>query len=175
MRFREIITEGRDAALYHGASFLGAISILKADEILASSEHDRSVLTVTSRPTNKADERPIHGVSLTRSKRVAFDFGAVVFAIDQRKLAQTHRLLPMDYWAADNPRAAKPTLRGPHQKLGDRYEAEEFCIGPIKPLARFLTAIYMTTRGRSSLEHQYQKVPEQIAPLLNHPLLRMVR
>jgi hypothetical protein len=167
-----LITEGRDAPLYHGASFFGAISIIKANEIEASTSQDRSVYTVSNRPSGD-HEQPVHGVSLTRNKRTAFDFGWVVFEIDQRKLAQTNRMLPLDYWSADDPRSKKPTKRGPNQHpLGDRYESEEFCVGPIKPLNRYLKAIYMTTRGQSALEHQFS--PDQIAPLLNHPLLKIV-
>lgn len=172
MRYSELIIEGRDAPLYHGASFFAALSIIKADEISARTTIDQSVLTVSKRPAVDA-EQPIDGVSLTRDRAMAFDFGYVVFEIDQRKLSQTNRLLPIDYWAADDPRSKKPTLRGPNQNpMGNRYEAEEFCIGPIKFLSRRLNAIYMTMRGRSALEHQYQR--EQILPLLDHPLLKMI-
>lgn len=156
------LIEGRDAPLYHGTSLGNALKIIKGNEIWGGTQHDLN-----------RDDEPVFGVSLTRSKHLAQGFAGnngVVFELDQAKLVQNHKLVPIDYWAFHNPK--KKSLRGlgPHVG-GDRYEYEEFCVGSIEPLNRFLKAIHMTGKGyrRAETEYAWNAVQE----LLDNPMLRV--
>ena len=166
MKYLEIINEGRDAPLYHGCSFFAATSIIQHDEIWAGTQHSSDKLYMDG------EDEEIFGVSLSRSKSLSANFGPVVFEIDQRRLAQTRKIVPLDYWSASNPR--KPSLRGhnPHPG-GDRYEFEEFCLGHIQPLSRYLLAIHMTPSGVKQAERHYAGKMELIEPILQHPLLKI--
>lgn len=165
MRYYEIITEGRDAPLYHGTGSSNAISIIEQDAIRAKTDHDTAKLTNYG---SKGDYQS--GVSLTRNKKMAEGFGEVVFEIDQRRLAQTNKLIPIDYWAKPD----KPSNRGRGHSgsiVSGTYEYEEFCVGEIKPLRRYLIAIHMTAHGCRRLKRDYDM--KDIAVLMKHPLLHV--
>jgi len=167
MRYYEILQtrliEGRDAPLYHGSSVAGALSILKGDEIWAGTQHQKSALSGLGR---KGDA-PVFGVSLSRNMRTAFYFGAAVFEIDQRRLAQNYKIIPFDYWSAGNPKDISKRGKGP----GNQYEYEEFCVGSIKPLRRYLRAIHMTSRSLAWIEESFPS--STCGLLLHHPLLKV--
>lgn len=154
--------EGRDALLYHGTSFFGAAKIIEAGAIEARSEQ-------------WIDGKPVQGVSLTRDPRVAARFGVVVFVLDQRKLAQTARIVPMDFWGHS------PEARG-QRRQRDHAEAEEFVIGLIRPLDRVLTEIRVRRAAlkADALERGEFVVrlnpgdPAFLQPLAAHPLTRLV-
>ena len=131
MRYCEI-TEGRDAALYHGTSYHKAIRILASDKLEPNTNHISK-----DRPGSLI--RDIEsGISLTRNRRTAFDFGPVVFELDQRALSQRHRIVPVDYWG----HSPETKLSGTRRK--DRNaEAEEFLIGELKPVSKYLVAIHI--------------------------------
>ena len=169
-----MLVEGRDAPLYHGTHVGAALQILKTDAIAANSYHEASRMAgLGGDPSFEKQASAIQGVSLTRSREQAlhFDFGEVVFELDQRKLAQTNKLIPFDYWAAGH--LDQPSLRG-HNPYpgGDQNEAEEFCVGPIKPVSRYITAIYMSRKRQGYNSRHYGM--DVLKPLLDHPLLRIV-
>jgi len=165
MRYFEIINEGRDAPLYHGTGFSNAIEIIKHDEIKARTNHaDRFGTVVT-------------GVSLSRSQEISFDFGQVIFVIDQRKLAQNHKLVPIEYWWIPTRSPKSPTTRSKGRSshtVTSGNEAEEFCIGSIKPLKRFLISILMKQKSLASLKQAQEVTDLNIDLLLNHPLFKMI-
>jgi hypothetical protein len=171
MKWDEIINEGRDAPLYHGTSTDTAISILQADSISAMTQHDALAVGRSA---------PVFGVSLTRDIRTALDIGQVCFEVSQTKLTQNRKLIPIDFtpfnpshtWSVHNPRSSALTKRAqgsnPH---GDRFEHEEFCVGAIAPLNRYLVAIHVIRKHLSQIERKYGR---QAAILLDHPLLKIV-
>lgn len=157
MRWNEIITEGRDAPLYHATSVLGAINILHSDRINATTQHpDHGI----------GDEV---GVSLTRLRSVTKHFGDVVFVIDQAKLRQTRRLRPVDYWGLNN----EPELAGVGRRRGHYAEAEEFLAGDLEPLHRYLLAIDIPRKVFFALYERAKESPDFYRVLLDHPLLKV--
>ena len=93
--FNQFLTEGRDAPLYHGTDVDSAIRILNANKLVGSyNDHNA--------PT----------ISLTRSIRYAQHFAkdkfsdtveTIVFELDQRKLSQTYKIVPYNYFSDDVP------------------------------------------------------------------------
>ena len=173
MRYFEIIEsrldEGRDAPLYHGAGLASAISILKENEIWASTQQHKTAMAAlgVNHMADKTDTE--FGVSLSRDIRISRNFGEVVFELDQRKLAQRYKIIPFDYWTASNPKGQSVRAKGPNAP-GDRYEAEEFLIGSITPLNRYLIAIHLTQKVFDKYERDF---PKHAAMVLYHPLLKV--
>jgi hypothetical protein len=170
MRWKEIM-EGRDAPLYHGTSGFSAARIVAADTILPNSNQHQHAHNGFLRHDELEGEATImRGVSLTRSLKLAFEFGEIVLVLDQRRLSQTHRIEPLDYWGHS---PSIEALGGRRQ--GKQAEAEEFVIGPVRPLSRFLEAILITPRAhkRFTAMRQGQDDVSMIDALLKHPLLRV--
>lgn len=97
------------------------------------------------------------GVSLTRSFRFAADWkrAGVIFALDGNALRARYRVIPLDYYH-------------------DRREHEEFVVGMIQALSRYLTDIFITPETEAYCEeHDAQLVEghKDYEHLLRHPLL----
>ena len=135
MRFDELL-EGRDAPLYHWMDANKARRVFLTDTVRAMFAHK----IVGQR-----------GVSLSRNKRYVHHNGtAVCLVLDQAKLTQTHRIVPLDSEhaiAIDNDEAGEP---GGLLPAADRHQwsasageetAEEYVVGSIRSLHRYLTAI----------------------------------
>ena len=92
--FKEFITEGRDAPLYHATSVSRAINILGSNILRLSNEF-------IFRKGDKAS------ISFTRDIKVAWKHGVifgkrddvVIFEVDQAKLAQNYKLEPFQFWS----------------------------------------------------------------------------
>lgn len=116
--------EGRGATLFHGTGWHAAAQIMREDALRPNTPH-----TIPGQPDL------LHGVSLTRNPRVARSMGdGVVFELDERRLAQRHRIIPVDYWHN------KPSVERRTQRWN---EAEEFVVGPIVTLSRYLVRIWI--------------------------------
>jgi len=152
MRWQEIITEGRDAPLYHATSVFGALGIITADKIADKTEH-----------SYYSEQDHGVGVSLTRDRRMASHFGDVVFVLDQAKIAHTKKLVPIDYWGL----GGEPELVGVGRRQKNYAEAEEFLIGPLAPLSKYLLGIDISRK----LYFELARNPERNGLILNHPLL----
>lgn len=167
--FENLLFEGRDAPLYHGTSYSSAIKAIDGNRIDARTSHYDADLGLEY--IKNYSHRKM-GVSLSRNLTLAFGFGPVVFEINQRKLAQTFKLIPIDFWSlSDNVNNKNYSYRAhPDFNLknngGDRYEFEEFCIGAIEPLSRFLTAIRIKDDPLA-----FSKI-DGIETILDNPLLR---
>lgn len=142
---------GRGASLYHGSGLGGAMNIIRTDTFQASTLH-------------AIGDELTGGVSLTRSPVQARTFGYVVFALDQIKLQQRHRIVPIDYWG----QSREPVMVGSGRRLGRYAEAEEFVIGPIEHAEQYITAIYVE---RKVLDRYQKEYGEQITVLTDHPKL----
>lgn len=115
----EVLTEGRDAYLFHGTDLLSAISIIRDNKIRAGQHY----------------EHHTPGVSLTRDYLIARDFGTywerqcpIVFVFDQQKLVQS-RMKVQPYRDTSEPGVYR-----------DR-EAEELIHGDIDNLSQYLISI----------------------------------
>lgn len=173
MRYLDIINEGRDAPLYHGTGIGAAILILQSNKIIARTEQDSRFLAGYGLKSVKLpqgfDDSPVQGVSLSRSKAFAETFGEIVFELDQRKLAQTNKIVPYDFWSAAAPKN-DPSQRSQRGYGIRKYEYEEFCVGPIDPLSRYLIAIYMTQKKHDFVTRYGT---EDEVHLLANPLLKI--
>lgn len=163
MRWHEIISEGRDAPLFHGTSAYNAVEIISQNGIAAK----------TQQLPDGGGRRPfpkeaVSGVSLSRSIQSAavFAFSGVIFELDQSKLVRAHRLEPMDYWGFTPDR-----YRTQGRRQGEFAEAEEFVVGPIPRLDRYLIAIHILKPTWERLKKASNA--DRFAPLLDHPLLRV--
>ena len=119
MRFRDLITEGRDAPLFHGTALVNALSILHDNKITAGQHY------------------PHHtpGVSLAREFQAAHSFGwawerqyPTVLVLDQQKLVGSRSKMV------------------PYRDTNDRHElrdreSEELVHGDIEPLDRYLVSV----------------------------------
>ena len=140
MKIRDLITEGRDAPLYHGMSIRKAMDVFKNDKLKASWKH---IL-----PNGKQ----IIGTSFSRNKLLRY--GYVTIEVEQDKLTHTHKIIPLDgdyinynkkSW--DNPLNIRSremhgwsSMRG--RDMGPEHTlAEEFVIGDIFPLNKYIIKI----------------------------------
>jgi hypothetical protein len=166
MFIHEILCEGRDAPLYHGTTFGGALLILKQNKMADRTSH------------SNMDLDDINGVSLSRSPRIAHGFGAVVFVLDQRRLSHNYKISPVDYWDTDEKKSFyEPT---PYTREGEYTEAEEFVIGPINNVSRYIIRLEMVmTQYERMMKHVIYHIdhpeefdgPHQYSPIFDHPLL----
>lgn len=161
MRYREL-HEGRDAPLFHGCSFAGAVSILVLNEMKDWTRHKPRAGSLF-----KAE---VVGVSLSRNMGIAQGFGPVVFELEQRLLVPRYRIVPVDYWS----HAPDVKALGMRRK-GTYAEAEEFVIGPIREVSRYLRAIHVDAVALERLKKQSEAswLSGQAAVLLQNPLLRV--
>lgn len=151
MRYRQILTEAGDAPLYHGTPARRAAAIIRTDAIEPRTAH-------------RIAGRRVAGVSTSRSLGYARHWGrveagtgsVVVFRLDGRRLAQDFRILPHDTYAAAD---WFPELH--------RYEAEEFVVGRIAPLARYLSGIIVDRQTWTRLRRAR-------GALARHPLLTVI-
>lgn len=119
MRYRDIIlTEGRDAPLYHGAPICQLLRILQAD-----------ALGLPGRAVSLSRAPHVSGYFSAAGERMEWDYGGVL-VLDQGRLAQRYAIKPHhDRWA-ELP-----------DHSGFRDEQEEKINGPIQPLSRYLLSI----------------------------------
>lgn len=127
MRYREIITEGRDALLYHGYGNPKHASMALTSGKMAATSTQR-FWPDGRRRTEKEDDYEssywMKGVSFTRNIRFAMAWGWVVFAVNQAKLVQRTKVIPFS-WAYH--------MDGDGHKHNFRKEGEEFAIVKMTP------------------------------------------
>lgn len=175
MKYSELF-ESRDAALYHGTSWVSAAHIVEGNAIEPRTKHYASTLYASKLFHNpvKDDTLVVDGVSLSRDYNIGRRFGNVVFVLDQRTLAFNHRIIPLDYWSSCN-----FSKRGAEGGL-DSGEAEEFVVGPIKPLDRYLIEIRIKRKwydgnfANGAAERMYNNGVSGLPLLIAHPKLRLV-
>jgi hypothetical protein len=143
MRIHDILTEGRDAYLFHGTDLVSALDIISDNSISSSSQYEHN-------PT---------GVSLSRDYVLARDFGTyferqfpVVFVLDQQKLVRSrHKILPRRDSYPKGEVVPAGTTGKYIEKSGQHTvdnspvyrgrEAEEMVLADISPLSQYLVSI----------------------------------
>ena len=137
MKYDEIIN-----TLYHATSVGRLYEILEDDEIKSNTYHpithtggENRTRNWSIRPKDITPNGYMKGVSLTRSKTFArmwtskadTDYkGNVILVLNGNLLKRDYRIIPVDFW---------------NQTSGRRLEAEEFVLGSIKPLSKYLIQI----------------------------------
>jgi hypothetical protein len=142
--FFEYLKEGREAPLFHGTSLVMADDILSHNYIYGRTEQYTS-LKDNGQKDYYQGYKEVSGVSLTRSYKIAEYFGkrGVVFELDQRRLSQNYSIIPVNHWATGVlqyiPGKTARTNHNP-KDITDN-EAEEFLIGSIKNLDKYLARV----------------------------------
>jgi hypothetical protein len=117
----------RTALLYHFTTPRGLEGILGSDRLLAQTQHIIS-------------GKLAQGVSLTRDPRFAFEEGKPFrIALDWTALRQRHRIIPVRAGETHDDHKADP-----NSQYGN--EAEEFVIGPVPHVSRYLRGIGVRMR-----------------------------
>jgi hypothetical protein len=135
MSFKQFLEEGRDAPLYHSTPPNNLALICEKNCIQDNTTHLKSKLYDRvggdGYKDGESKNRTVCGISLTRDKNSAKKWhtsNGTYLVLDQRKLAQTHKIIPFNYFRSIT-------------KNHPNAEFEEFIIGSIKNLNRYLTKI----------------------------------
>jgi hypothetical protein len=139
------------ASLYHGTSYFNAVQIVQDNAFRDKTEHDFPSIGVVT------------GISFSRNRRFAMDWGWLAFELDRDRLAHRHKLIPLNYWQHGNEKS---------RSLG-RDEAEEFVIGAVPHADRYITALHMTTKSHANLLKLGGPHIEFYDAILKHPLLKI--
>ena len=167
MRISELLNEGiRPALLYHGTNGDAAEKILYSNVIRNNTDHsvylpgDRTYPGVKNKELNKYQR--LQGVSLSRNPRFVrrWTSGAgVVLAFDYASIRRNCRIVPFNYYDSKEP-------------VHD--ESEEFLIGKLEPVDKYLVGIYMSAATYEDLKEQNENFGGGLYDLiLNHPLLQI--
>jgi hypothetical protein len=160
--FQEFLTESRTAPLYHGLPIRWIGSILKSG-ITGYTEH-----TVPTTISGIKTPQRIYGVSLSRSMRSVDWFMKnerrtneyIILELDQRKISQRFKIIPIDYHMMNNMVNGKSNEISPVKKS----EAEEFVVLP-KGMGEsiptsFITTIHYPTKSRDNLQKLMDAYPD---------------
>lgn len=179
MLIRELITEGRDAPLYHATDAMRAANILSANRIDARTWSSREYPQDGQDAWNPVYATGLQGISLSRDRTFAHHWwqmdwpntGRVVLVLDQAKLARDGARMEPE--------------RHPDSKTFGGDQFEEFHVGPIHPLDRYLLAVemtqdtyrYLNSLDRDDFERKRSMDDpgiRRVRAMLKHPKLRLV-
>ena len=133
------IFEARDGMLYHTMDIFKANDVFSKDEMEARFRHKIPIFP----------DRVFMGNSFTRDPYLKWN-SDVKIVVDQRMLAQTNKIIPLDgencfYHKidSDNERRGKRDVHSRDPSNGYSDLREEFVVGPIKLLHRYIRRIYL--------------------------------
>lgn len=150
MRHLINLVEGRDAPLYHNLR-LGtekAKTVFLNDTLPAEWVHDIPNLGKKT------------GISFTRNPRL--QWGSLRLQFDQRKIAYTHKIIPLDGEYVHH--GGQYADRQKTKKNDLSTLAEEFVIGDIKPLHKYLIDIKVTYPE----QEDPAKIKQVLLPILDY-------
>lgn len=186
----ESVMEGRDAPLYHSMNIEKAKNVFGRDELQGRWEH---TLPLTG--------KNVKGTSLSRNPRLAFNRETyiVMLELDQRLLAQKYKINTLDadiavrrrgLKAVQNPSRSRelqvfrygygevsPYEREQTQNMFYGDFAEEFVEGTVRPLHKYIRAIYLRVKNpQQFIDRYFDSIPtlvkyaeENNLPLLTWP------
>jgi len=150
MLLTELVTA--PAYLYHGLSPVRAEEALKRNEIRGFTSHrswEDGARRWDKTEPGWENHTWMKGVSLTRDRRFAEQWGAIVFVLDADKLRQHYKIDPLA-WSPRNPKREKEEWVRLHKSdhiSGDGPHIMQYLndpIGSIKPLDRYLVSVYIS-------------------------------
>jgi hypothetical protein len=153
--FKQFLEEGRDAPLYHSTAYRSGCIIFEDNEIRARTYHIKKSMLDDKAKIKKAFSKRVFGgsdeyvdgvagVSLTRNFKFAKSWGDIIFEVDQKRLTQRYKIIPFNYFVDQSSKPAN-----------FRKEAEEFVIGNIFPLNKYLIKIHISVDYMSEFEERY--------------------
>lgn len=155
MRILDLFETVRPSYLYHGTMIQYALGIVAEDRF-----EDRTIHEITPYlkvPSKYTFHDLVRGVSFTRDKRFARRWvgeRGFIFVMDRDKMKQHGvRFMQIDY-------------------TEDRKEAEEFVIGPLEKMSRFLVSIELKQKAFDFYSKHTRSAYE--LRLMTHPLLHIV-
>jgi len=168
MRYRDLTESSRSAPLYHFMDHVKAMSVFFEDAMPARWEHN--IPTIGN----------VMGNSFTRNGRFEFHDRPIRLVMDQAKLAQRHKIMPLDGEAVFRHKWTNrlaPGIRDRTLNPLPNQMAEEFVVGDIKPLHAYLISVelnapnhYMTGAETIELHEDTVKYCEKWAiPLTVSP------
>lgn len=166
IKFKQYLEEARMAPLYHGTNIAAARGIINLDVLQGQTiQNDSRMFGGKKFDRHQSSMGSgVYGVSLSRSKRVSKKFGPIIFEFDQQKLLHNFKIRPYNYWYSDAAKVAdtwydRARMPEPDPGFGDN-EYEEFLLGHIKNLKRYLTAIWVPASVyNGSTKEYWQKNP----------------
>ena len=139
--------------LYHSSGFGQGIGILTDNRIYAATRQTISTKLNPSNPNYNENSKNYSGVSLTRDNSLNFNDMQFILNGDLIKRDFGNRLVPHDFYKSYGDKTKANTNRT------DAYESEEFLIGALEPLSKYLLAIrFIPTYG--TLEEFRNNDPE---------------
>lgn len=172
--FKQYLIEGRDAPLYHGTTYEIATEILHDNFFGDYTTHFIKDPVNPKKGQVKIDgvRKRIDGISLSRSFNFSKGHGLeIVFELDQRKLSQRYKIIPVNYLNNDDniydkySRARLPERSKSKKYLANEYE--EFVVGKVKPAENYITKIH----AEEHVFYDSYLQSKKYAILLNHPKL----
>jgi ribosomal protein S18 acetylase RimI-like enzyme len=118
--------------VYHATSLEFIKSILDTNTLRADTHHNEHEIYPELKQKAINSSKTIQGVSLTRDKNFAEEWADVVLVLDLNRIKQNLKVKQVAYFADDT--------------ANNREESEEFVIGSIKNLNRYLIGIYFPKR-----------------------------
>ena len=165
MHLNDLFEAVRPALLYHCTP--AAEEILRSNEILAKTPHSVRLPYGRTRPGFRPAETDkfnnVYGVSLTRNPFFARRWGSgegIVLVLDAAKLNRDYRLVAIDHYNG----------------ITQRSESEEFLVGPLKNVKKYLVSIQMSQQTYDEMNEYNDQFIEGHKPyelVLNSPLLRI--
>ena len=125
VKIEQIINENRQS-LFHGTSVRNAYDILRKGKI-------------EPRTQQVLDGNKISGVSTSRSKKFALDWGHVMFEFNADAIRHHNKVVPVDF-----------LQHSPHYNVDKRHCSEEFVIGELNNIQRSLSVVYIKSTARHS-------------------------
>jgi hypothetical protein len=157
------LVEGRDAPLYHATDLASAELILRSDKLEA-------------RTDQRVGNKTVWGVSLTRTPnftdmwaKVKYGKDATIasFVLDQRKIVQSNKIVPLDWFQTYDPAIVRMELDGkafgdiPYQRRQfPHMKDEEFVLGDIRNLKRKLLRIILSKRAAAIVQDNPAEYPQ---------------
>ncbi|PCJ96825.1 MAG: hypothetical protein COA52_01040 [Hyphomicrobiales bacterium] len=159
MNFKQYLEEGRDSPLFHGTPIYAAEKIIKENKLDANfTGYNKNFISFSRIKSHSFYvAREIHDTRLI-----------VIFELDQRKLAQRHKIVPFNF---SNKRPGIGDRTPMFTKIGrmsstGTNEFEETIKAPINDLKKYIKRIYI----RRHIFDEYSD-DKTYKLLMNHPKL----
>lgn len=138
------LVEGRDAPLYHATDLVAIVDILGSNVVQGKANlpvNKFSAFRDKDKDRFVDQDQHVHGVSLTRDIRFAKYWDDYIIVFDQSKLQARFRIQPFYYFQQGN-----------KYRHGEHAEAEEFLMGDIQGVTKYISKIIVADEALDEVE-----------------------